>query len=256
MVPFTPRLILAILPNLAHDVPMLQSAGVRTNKLLLSVVQALPSPADTTPPPEKPVSSPLPTTVSPTPTSNSLPTKTSLPTKESVVPVRDVDSPDSVLETPLPKPRSTIGIETPKQTDVSQHAVVAPLSRPDSPNSAASITVFAQPLQQSIISAEKPYGLDYPATVNALTIQFLSDHEQTRVAALKWLIMLHQKSPKVSSDSFARTACLRISLQILAMDDGTFPALLKTLSDSSEEVSRLVDLSCIMPHFSYTGYQT
>jgi hypothetical protein len=32
--------------------------------------------------------------------------------------------------------------------------------------------------------------------VNALTIQFLSEHEETRVAALKWLIMLHQKAPK------------------------------------------------------------
>ena len=63
--------------------------------------------------------------------------------------------------------------------------------------------------------------IDYQATVNALTIQFLSEHEETRVAALKWLIMLHQKAPK----------------KILAMDDGTFPALLKTLSDSSEEVS-------------------
>jgi len=27
-----------------------------------------------------------------------------------------------------------------------------------------------------------------------------------------------------------------MNMQILAMDDGTFPALLKTLSDSSEEV--------------------
>jgi len=63
-------------------------------------------------------------------------------------------------------------------------------------------------------------AFDYQATVNSLTIQFLSEHEETRVAALKWLIMLHQKAPK----------------KILAMDDGTFPALLKTLSDSSEEV--------------------
>ncbi len=37
---------------------------------------------------------------------------------------------------------------------------------------------------------------DYQSTVNALTIQFLSEHEETRVAALKWLIMLHQKAPK------------------------------------------------------------
>ena len=72
---------------------------------------------------------------------------------------------------------------------------------------------------ESSILQEKEQ-IDYQATVNALTIQFLSEHEDTRVAALKWLIMLHQKAPK----------------KILAMDDGTFPALLKTLSDSSEEV--------------------
>ncbi len=68
--------------------------------------------------------------------------------------------------------------------------------------------------------------IDYQATVNALTIQFLSEHEETRVAALKWLIMLHQKAPR----------------KILAMDDGTFPALLKTLSDSSEEVPSSLSL--------------
>ena len=37
---------------------------------------------------------------------------------------------------------------------------------------------------------------DYQSTVNELTIQFLSEFEETRVAALKWLIMLHQKAPK------------------------------------------------------------
>jgi vacuole morphology and inheritance protein 14 len=62
--------------------------------------------------------------------------------------------------------------------------------------------------------------LDYAATVNALTLHFLNEKEQTRVAALDWLIMLHRKVPR----------------RILAINDGTFPALLKTLSDSSEEV--------------------
>ena len=37
---------------------------------------------------------------------------------------------------------------------------------------------------------------DYQATVNELTVQFLSEYEETRVATLKWLIMLHQKAPK------------------------------------------------------------
>jgi vacuole morphology and inheritance protein 14 len=37
---------------------------------------------------------------------------------------------------------------------------------------------------------------DYQAMVSALTVQFLSEHEDTRVAALKWLIMLHSKVPQ------------------------------------------------------------
>jgi vacuole morphology and inheritance protein 14 len=36
---------------------------------------------------------------------------------------------------------------------------------------------------------------DYYATVNSLTLQFLNEHEGTRVAALDWLIMLHKKAP-------------------------------------------------------------
>lgn len=63
-------------------------------------------------------------------------------------------------------------------------------------------------------------ALDYAATVNALTLHFLNEKEQTRVAALDWLIMLQRKMPK----------------KILAVNDGTFPALLKTLSDPSDEV--------------------
>jgi len=40
---------------------------------------------------------------------------------------------------------------------------------------------------------------DYFATVNSLTLQFLNENEETRVAAFEWLIMLHKKAPnKVS----------------------------------------------------------
>lgn len=62
--------------------------------------------------------------------------------------------------------------------------------------------------------------LNYAAAVNELTLQFLNEHEETRVAALSWLIMLHRKAPK----------------KVLAFNDGTFPALLKTLSDPAEAV--------------------
>jgi vacuole morphology and inheritance protein 14 len=67
-----------------------------------------------------------------------------------------------------------------------------------------------------------PDPLDYTLTVNALTLQFLNEYEETRLAALKWLMMLHNKVPN----------------KILTLEDGTFPALLKTLSDDSEAVIR------------------
>jgi vacuole morphology and inheritance protein 14 len=81
--------------------------------------------------------------------------------------------------------------------------------------------------QQGRNSTESPQSsppvsteLDYEAAVNSLTLQFLNEHEQTRVAALAWLIMLHRKSPR----------------KTLAIHDGTFPALLKTLSDPADAV--------------------
>jgi vacuole morphology and inheritance protein 14 len=139
----------------------------------------------------------------------------------------------------VPIPRvATLQVDSSKTTDAATTSSIVLPSRPASPSSAASITGQAQ--QQSPISAEKSYALDYSATVNALTIQFLSEHEETRVAALKWLIMLHQKSPKVTN-TYLESVLNSIAVQILAMDDGTFPALLKTLSDPSEEV-RIVHL--------------
>ena len=75
--------------------------------------------------------------------------------------------------------------------------------------------------RSSIISTPvPPTDLDYAAAVNSLTLQFLNENEATRVAALSWLIMLHRKAPK----------------KVVAFNDGTFPALLQTLSDPAEAV--------------------
>ncbi|ETW83696.1 hypothetical protein HETIRDRAFT_471964 [Heterobasidion irregulare TC 32-1] len=168
LVPFTPRLIPAILPNLAHHVPMIQSSANRTNKLLANVIQSLPPPSET--------------------------------------PSRQGTS------------------ERPPPSAPARNVPPSPLPAPNSPAASRQSTLPGQSRElsspESIAESTNPEAFDYQATVNALTIQFLSEHEETRVAALKWLIMLHQKAPK----------------KILAMDDGTFPALLKTLSDSSEEV--------------------
>ena len=52
------------------------------------------------------------------------------------------------------------------------------------------------PPEGSSPSPKQSRHLDYEAAVNALTLQFLNEHEATRVAALAWLIMLHRKSPR------------------------------------------------------------
>jgi vacuole morphology and inheritance protein 14 len=51
--------------------------------------------------------------------------------------------------------------------------------------------------------------LDYQAAVSALTLQFLNEHEATRVAAIAWLIMLHRMAPgrvSTSHSSYAFSA--------------------------------------------------
>ena len=223
MVPFAPRLILAILPNLAHDVPMIQSAAVKTNKLLLNVVQSLPSPSQSASDPPSAQRSGAdgktnPPAPSPTPTASSMPTRQS--TKDQTnPPSRDLNSPELIQESTSGQGQKPKGPgATPTQKDIDnavgsvkqqvESSLPALASRPESPVSTRSggiaLPPIGQPQQQaaSIITqvspiTDKPFPLDYPATVNALTIQFLSDHEETRVAALRWLIMLHQKSPKV-----------------------------------------------------------
>jgi vacuole morphology and inheritance protein 14 len=79
------------------------------------------------------------------------------------------------------------------------------------------------PPEDSESRSQPPWNLDWEATVAALTFQFLNDHEATRIAAINWLIMLHRKAPPARK---------------LDINDGTFPALLKTLSDSSDVVVR------------------
>lgn len=64
--------------------------------------------------------------------------------------------------------------------------------------------------------------LDFQATVTALAILLGAEEEESRLAALHWLSMLHHKAPN----------------KVLSLEDGTFPALLKTLSDPSEDVIR------------------
>lgn len=95
-----------------------------------------------------------------------------------------------------------------------------PVQNKPSGNTTTASTAVAKEPSVSQQSVHAQADLDYAAAVNSLTLLFLNDHEATRVAALTWLIMLHRKAPR----------------KVLAFNDGTFPALLKTLSDPSEAV--------------------
>jgi vacuole morphology and inheritance protein 14 len=208
MVPFTPRLIPAILPNLAHHVTMIQSAAIRTNKLLLNVIQNLPSPT------ERPVADKtLPTSrtiaASPTPTATSSnPSRQSTAGKDSGISNRsDVSSPEELTDTPsLPSttlPNAPLSQRSRGSTMQSSLSDIGPLplpagpSRPQSPTYGISASGLVTAAQPSMPPPSEEYRLfDYQETVKELTIQFLSEYEDTRVAALKWLIMLHQKAPK------------------------------------------------------------
>lgn len=82
------------------------------------------------------------------------------------------------------------------------------------------VSMPTPPLSTSPKTPKPAISLDYTAAVGALTLHFLNEHEATRVASLAWLIMLHRRAPN----------------KVLATNDGTFPALLKTLSDPAEAV--------------------
>lgn len=200
MVPFTPRLIPAILPNLDHHVAMIQGPAIRTNKALLNVIQNLPSPAETRTPDKSAVS------LTPQ-VPNNTPARPPAPGKESVLSNRtEGSSDDPAAETlaspvaPLPNaPLSQKSRGSTTQSGLSEMGPPLPPvspSRPPSPHSGISASAPLPLPPPPPPLPEQQNTFDYQATVNELTIQFLSEHEDTRVAALKWLIMLHQKAPK------------------------------------------------------------
>lgn len=97
------------------------------------------------------------------------------------------------------------------------------------------------PSSASPTPAKSVGSLDYAAAVGALTLHFLNEHEATRVASLAWLLMLHRRAPN----------------KVLATNDGTFPALLKTLSDPAEAVvTRDLQLLSQISKNSDDGYFT
>lgn len=257
MVPFAPRLIPVILPNLAHHVGGIQSAALQTNRNLFGVIESLPSPplsqtqpptqpqlaqanhtgsstssnraVPATPPPGDGQLLPFPrsnqqldskqldaSTPTPTRTQTPLPKPARDRPAPSAPPEISPDgttsrpqSPTAHLVVPKSAPASaggTVGPNPPQRQDTITASNVANLTplRQSQPQSQTQSAAPVQDVQAPTLPAyisfpseeAEPDPFDYQATVSGLMVQFLSEYVETRVAALKWLLMLHLKAPK------------------------------------------------------------
>ncbi|KAK1046941.1 hypothetical protein LTR12_017682 [Friedmanniomyces endolithicus] len=196
---FTPRLLAQLLPALSHDTDHVKQAANRVNQALMAYIMSLPED------PAKPFAN--------------------AEQAQIATQVPSIQQPGPGSTPTLPTIRSLAQSNGESRRDSAP--MVKPLRKPTSPEPNEPLSRMAQvqtpdppPGEQPDLESTAHTDLDYEAAVNALTLQFLHEHEATRVAALAWLIMLHRKSPR----------------KILAIQDATFPALLKTLSDPAEAV--------------------
>nr|ODN99803.1 vacuole morphology and inheritance protein 14 [Cryptococcus depauperatus CBS 7855] len=270
VVAFTPQIVPAILPNLASPHPQIKLAAYDTNSSLYHVIQSItlqfqrPNrpitiiPANSAPSTAGSLSSTLAITAIPlAPIKKDFPSETIEIAKSPSAAVYDPldasgakqeknssSQPPSNLQGH--KSRQSVSVALPLPSEANAPTAMDSLphsnpptakvlrTRPESPPISSPQQVnttyalaTAGPTQQSPSALDQrgldstdPDPFDVRETVNVLTEQFLSDHAETRIAALEWLLMLHLKAPD----------------KILARDSGTFPALLKTLSDPSEDV--------------------
>ncbi|KAI9723598.1 MAG: hypothetical protein M1812_000898 [Candelaria pacifica] len=205
ILPFVPRLLSQVLPAMASEVDQVRQAANRVNTSLMEYIVSLSE--------ETPKDVDLSSTVSRVPT----------------IAAKEASSTDRQETTPNVKPPRPVSreVENTKGSEV-ENRRNSEVQTPPTPSNSP------PPSQQTV-------ALDYAAAVNALTLQFLNEHEATRVGALTWLIMLHRKAPR----------------KILAINDGTFPALLKTLSDPAEAVvTRDLQLLSQISKNSEDGYFT
>ncbi|KAF9097728.1 hypothetical protein BGX29_007956 [Mortierella sp. GBA35] len=208
MIQFTPSLIPAVLPCLAHSVDSIRVIANETNLSLYRLV------CDSALPPEP-----------------QFPAAAATPNGGGSISDRSfqVQSQSSRPQSPKAD-RSAMSFGT----SGSIASKLASTGNKEAPVQASRETMTTSPVPNSKPPADA-LEFDYVATVNALTLQFLNEHEQTRVASLEWLLMLHKRAPHL----------------ILAIDDGSFPVLLKTLSDPSEEVIKR-DLQLLAQISSYS----
>lgn len=207
VVSFAPELILGILPNLAHHAESINRAAIRAHKVLYGVVQAIPTTPD---PPTSPghtqsvksgADKSAPTKFPRSPT----PTLSGPPGRQSTIPsqiTRDNSSPDIQQDIASP-PRSRSGTvvdqTTPRPSQIAETTVPgAENSRSDSPVASlnSQSAVHSSMAQSQVLPEDSGEPFDYNDMLKNLLLQFASEFEETRVASLKWVIMLHKKVPQ------------------------------------------------------------
>lgn len=153
--PFVPRLLSHVLPTMAHEVDTVRQAANRVNTSLMDYIMSLSEDNHR---------------------SDNIPGHAQIPNSLSALgkELTGVERRDSNLSTRLLK--SVIRDQDGRSVD----------SRG---------TRTPTPAEDRGPSPRPPPELDYQAAVNALTLQFLNEHEATRVAAIAWLIMLHRMAP-------------------------------------------------------------
>ncbi|KAM0792832.1 hypothetical protein ACM66B_002598 [Microbotryomycetes sp. NB124-2] len=233
MVPFAPRLIPVILSSLAHHVGSIRTAANDTNDNLFAVIQAIPVPS--TPPP-----TPGPH-LSPQHQHLAAPGKASDSASGAAGRGRSLPS----TSPPLPSVPFSGSGRMP-----SSERTMAYKSQPvDSVVSSTLVSHGDTDTRSRSSTSDTGTGLgdsdpfDYGATVNALTLQFLNEHEETRVAALEWITMLHQKAPRKilaidDPSAEATRGNVRSKTQAHTGSGLSIALLLKMLSDPSEKVLR------------------
>jgi vacuole morphology and inheritance protein 14 len=155
--PFVPSLLTHVLPRMSHDVDSIRQAAIKVNASLMDYIMSL---SDDNRRPDPSTGGQI-----------QLPTSLSALGKE----LTGAERRDSNLSARLLK------------TVIQDRTDVRSL---DSKG-----TRTPTPAEERGPSPQKIPELDYQAAVNALTLQFLNEHEATRVAAIAWLIMLHRMAP-------------------------------------------------------------
>lgn len=173
VIQFTPRIIVSVLPSLADPNDMIREIATETNQNLQKLVLSLPTPT-------------LPTPMSPS-VSDPVNAPTSRP---------DIDEPPAAVQAAPP-----IEVDTGEGIAAEDTATESLPSQKLATNAAAPPALrrvyHSDVGRQTVKSGEDPF--DYQATVANLRLQFLNEHEKTRVASLEWLLMLHKKAPNKAS---------------------------------------------------------